>query len=158
MNNKYVLIRVDDRLIHGQVMTGWVTTTWASNIIVIDDALSEDDFMQNVFKMSLPDGLDLSVYSVNDAVDVLNDPSESRNTIVIVKTILTIKELILKGVDIRTINIGGMGAKVGRDPIYKNLAASPEEVKAIKDMIEEGRTVYFQTLPEQPKIDMKKLI
>ncbi|MBE6083621.1 MAG: PTS sugar transporter subunit IIB, partial [Tissierellaceae bacterium] len=52
-----VLTRIDDRLIHGQVMTAWVKQTKATRIIIIDDVVAKDDFMKKVLTMAAPPGI-----------------------------------------------------------------------------------------------------
>ena len=63
-----VLTRVDFRLIHGQVMTRWLTQTGANEIVTVDTTTSKDPFMVDVFKMAAPKGIRIKVYDVDQAV------------------------------------------------------------------------------------------
>lgn len=62
------LIRIDFRLIHGQVITKWFGSTMSNEIVIIDDDLSKDDFMTSIYEMSAPPGAKVTVYDVENAV------------------------------------------------------------------------------------------
>lgn len=63
MSNSIVLTRIDDRLIHGQVMTSWLNYTSATKIMVVDDRSAQDPFLKTVLKMQFPKMLDWGFYS-----------------------------------------------------------------------------------------------
>ncbi|WP_213974057.1 PTS system mannose/fructose/N-acetylgalactosamine-transporter subunit IIB [Tepidanaerobacter acetatoxydans] len=153
-----VLYRIDERLIHGQVMTAWLGTVGAENIAIIDDILSKDSFMQNIFKMAVPQEISVDILSVNDAINVLKKQSFKKRTIVLMKTIKTATRLIDAGVKIDSINLGGIGAAAGRKPFYKNVFASPEEVEMLKKLVNKGINVYYQVVPEQSAVSIKKIL
>lgn len=62
------LIRIDFRLIHGQVVNKWIKITRSNKIVVIDDSLASNEFMRSVYIMAAPPGVDVQVYSINDAI------------------------------------------------------------------------------------------
>ncbi len=66
--SEIVLTRIDDRLIHGQVMTAWVKKTRANQILIVDEEVAKDDFMSEILKMSAPSGIDILVKGLMDAV------------------------------------------------------------------------------------------
>lgn len=83
------LLRIDDRLIHGQVMTGWVKHINATKIIIIDDELVHDDFMISVLEMAVPNHMTLNIFNVAQAIDVLSnvkDDGEDDKIIILVKS------------------------------------------------------------------------
>ena len=63
------LLRVDNRLIHGQVATGWISKSGASKIVVIDDKSAANEMLRDVLELATPPGIALEVYSVAQAVD-----------------------------------------------------------------------------------------
>ena len=63
-----VLTRVDFRLIHGQVITRWLTQCQINEIVTVDTALSKDEFMQDVFKMAAPKGVKIKILDIDTAV------------------------------------------------------------------------------------------
>ena len=81
-----VLTRIDDRLIHGQVMTAWSRITNAEQVLVIDDGVAKDDFMINVLENAIPDTMAIGVFSKEDGVTFLSEPLEAP-TIILAKSL-----------------------------------------------------------------------
>lgn len=154
-----VLARIDDRLIHGQVVTSWVKQTNANRIIIIDDPLTKDIFMQRLLKATAPPGISVNIFTTDDAIKFLKeDPSVGENIIILVKVPEVIEALIDGGVLLDKVILGGMGAKEGRNRFNKNVSASPEEVECIKRILEKGVSMYYQMVPNEKAVDVKKII
>lgn len=79
-----VLTRIDDRLIHGQVMTAWIKQKNAVQVVVADDEVAEDDFMINVLEMAVPDEIAIGIFNRDDAVEFMKQGLEAP-TILLVK-------------------------------------------------------------------------
>lgn len=154
-----VLLRVDDRLIHGQVMTSWLNYSSANKIMVIDDNVAQDPFMKTVLKSAVPSNVGLGVFSVDKAADrLIKGFKADDRVIILVKYPKTILELMEKGVGIDHANIGGMGADAARKKFYKNISASDEEIEIFKRMIARGCRIEIQIIAEGAKIDVEKLL
>ena len=154
-----VLTRIDDRLIHGQVMTSWLTNTGANKIMVVDDLVAEDEFMKAVLKSCVPEGVQLAVYSVEDAVARLQQGFAAQDRVIIlVKYPKTLYDMMHRGIQFGGINIGGMAVNAGRRKFYKNIAASDEERQILKDMTAAGVRVEIQITAQDPVVDVAKLL
>ncbi|NPV43480.1 MAG: PTS sugar transporter subunit IIB [Firmicutes bacterium] len=154
-----VLTRIDDRLIHGQVMTAWVKYTSGNRIIIVDDAVAGDPFMEKVLKMAAPKGISVDVYNTDEGAEALKQEANPKErVIVLVKYPKTIKLLFEKGVSFKEINVGGMAAGPGRKKFYKNISASPEEKEIFKDLSEKGVEINIQIVPDDRPISVKKLL
>lgn len=154
-----VFTRIDDRLIHGQVMTSWVKHTQANKIIIVDDEVANDPFISRVLKMAVPSGVKVDIYNTEQAIEVLTLKNQNNNRIIILaKHPKTIYSLINNGVYIEKINVGGMGAGPGRKSIYKNISASQEEREIFKKIVSLGKRVYMQIVPDDKKVDIEKYI
>jgi len=154
-----VLTRIDDRLIHGQVMTAWVKYTSGNRIIIVDDAVAGDPFMEKVLKMAAPKGISVDVYNTDEGAEALKQEANPKErVIVLVKYPKTIKFLFEKGVSFKEINVGGMAAGPGRKKFYKNISASPEEKEIFKDLSEKGVEINIQIVPDDRPISVKKLL
>ncbi|QSQ08078.1 PTS system sorbose-specific EIIB component [Koleobacter methoxysyntrophicus] len=154
-----VLTRIDDRLIHGQVMTAWVKYTSGNRIIIVDDAVAGDPFMEKVLKMAAPKGISVDVYNTDEGAEALKQEANPKErVIVLVKYPKTIKFLFEKGVSFQEINVGGMAAGPGRKKFYKNISASPEEKEIFKDLSEKGVEINIQIVPDDRPISVKKLL
>ena len=127
-----VFYRIDDRLIHGQVMTGWSKVYQATRIFVVDDETAGDQFLCQVMKMAVPKDYDVHIYTVEQALEAIrNDPPELR-TIVLSKTPDVMQKLLDGGAPIKELNLGGMGYVAGRKMILRNIQVSPEELEQLK--------------------------
>lgn len=152
-----LLARVDDRLIHGQVMTAWMKVLCAKQIIIIDDAVSCDDFMIKVLELAAPKGVKVRVHGVRDAIELIKGGLDVPS-ILLTKTPVTYKRLVDEGVQLEAINLGGMGINQERRPLYKNLAASEVERAAIKEMLDGGIDVKIQVIPSNKAVEVAGLL
>jgi D-glucosaminate-specific PTS system IIB component len=151
-----VLIRIDDRLIHGQVMTGWAKVTLANRIMIIDDQVSKDPFMKSVLEMAAPPGMAVDVCSVEQAeAELAKESPAGERTIVLVKSPLTLKTFLEKGELTREIIVGGIGMAPGRKTLYRNISASKEEVETLKEFVSKGTKIFVQVVPDDRKVDIE---
>ncbi|KRM78546.1 PTS system mannose-specific transporter subunit IIB [Lapidilactobacillus dextrinicus DSM 20335] len=152
-----VLTRIDDRLIHGQVMTAWSKVTNAEQVIIVDDGVATDDFMINVLENAIPESMAIGVFTREDAVTFLSEPLEAP-TIILAKVPESLEYLIDHGIDIKEIDLGGMGAKQGRERIYHTISTSDSENDAFKRILDKGVNVFIQIMPQNDKVEMKDLL
>lgn len=151
-----LLVRVDDRLIHGQVMTAWMKTMPAKEIIVVDDKVAKDDFMLFVLQNAAPAGVNVKALTEQQAIETLKKGLD-KPTFILVKTPLSLKSCIEAGIDIKAINIGGMGMKQGRSTLYKNVSATEEEKECIRDFRSKGIDVFIQIIPSEKRYELDKI-
>lgn len=157
--SEIVLTRVDDRLIHGQVMTAWVKKTRANQILIIDEEVAKDDFMSEILKMSAPSGIEIAVKGLEEAVTFLQEQeTANKRLIILVKAPITIEALIDRGIVIDKLVVGGMGAKENRRVLYKNISASDEERETFKKLIDRGVPVVIHIIPDQKETDLSKYL
>lgn len=144
-----VLTRIDDRLIHGQVMTSWVNYVSGNRIIIVDDAVAKDQFIQKVLIMAAPPTIKVEVYDVEKAAEILKEESEENERIIIlVKYPQTIEKLIDKGVGIKKVIVGGMGAGPGRKRFYRNISLSEEEKITFSRLLDKGVKIDIRIVPD----------
>ncbi|WP_196593639.1 PTS sugar transporter subunit IIB [Pectinatus sottacetonis] len=154
-----VLVRIDDRLIHGQVMTSWLNFTQATKIMVIDNGVADDPFMKNVLKSAVPGNIGLGVFSVERAAERLQKGfKDIDKVIILVKFPKTLECLMDKGIKFEQINIGGMGANINRHQFYKNISASDEEKEIFKKILNKGCNLEIQIIAEDNKINVAKYL
>src|SRR5688500_6020561 len=105
-----VLFRVDERLIHGQVIVGWGSALHPDRIVVVDDDLAVSDWEQELYAMGLPDELTSSFESVADARDHLPDwRSDALRILVLTRDVSTMRRLADAGaMRGEEVNIGGI--------------------------------------------------
>lgn len=151
-----VLARIDDRLIHGQVMTAWVQHTGANEIVIVDDAVAKDDFLKMVITGAVPPKMQATVLTVADAATYLNNGDEKK-IIILAKGPAVYQQLLEAGVAIPAINLGGMGSNQDRSQLYKNISCSEEERGIFRKLIEQVE-VFIQVVPNTEKVSLGKII
>ena len=155
-----VLARVDDRLIHGEVVSVWTPSLNVNRIIIVDDGVAADSFNKRVIKALAPNGVKCNVYSVERGADILQRPSKEagEKVMVLTKTPITYVRMVELGCTFDAVNLGGMGLRDERTPFIKNVACSPDEITAIKELMDKGVHVYYQLVPEQQVIEAKDYV
>ncbi len=154
-----VYARIDDRLIHGQVMTHWLAHVEGNRIVIVDDGVAKDDFMASIITAAAPKEIKTEVLSVADAITKLTTPSSDNGRIVLLaKGPETYCELLKGGVPLKEVCLGGLGFKSGREKLYQNITASPAERLSLKELIDGGVDVYIQVVPNSERVDLKTLI
>lgn len=152
------LVRIDDRLIHGQVMTSWLNYIGSNKILVIDDSLAQDQFMINVLKTCVPGNVKLAVMDVENAVKRIEKGFAGDKCIILVKFPSTLKQLLDAGIIFDEINIGGMGIIPGRKAFYKSISASDAEKQIFKELIGSGSRMKIRIVSEDSEVDISKLL
>ena len=144
------MIRIDDRLIHGQIVAAWAKSLSIKRIWIVDDGVAKDTFITNVMKMVAPPDTELSITGSDEVGRLLPELDGSdKNTLILVKYPKVAKLLFDSGVLLRELNVGGMGANAERRKLFKNISASEEERKTLIELKEEGVKVYFQVTPHE---------
>jgi PTS system mannose-specific IIB component len=153
------LVRIDDRLIHGQVVALWVKHLQARRIVIVDDQVAKDTFLQIVLRGAAPPGVTVDVSTVEAAPQALARPeSERSKTIVLMKGPKTAVALRRAGVTFDTLNVGGMGAGPGRKQLYRNISASQEELDMFRALEALGVTAHIQIEPNGRAITVASLL
>ncbi|MBP3039033.1 PTS sugar transporter subunit IIB [Bacillaceae bacterium Marseille-Q3522] len=153
------LIRIDFRLIHGQVITRWLKQTNANRIIVIDNNLAKDPFMSQVYVMAAPPGVNVEMMSTDEAADSWKKNQLGNGKILILfKTVATALEASEKGIPLAKIQVGGLGAGPGRKVVFNQITLNQEDADKLKKLQEAGTEVIFQTVPEETPAGLDKIL
>jgi len=154
------LVRIDDRLIHGQVATQWVAEVSANTIIIVDDETANNEFMAMVCRGMAPLHIEVFVCTINEAVDKLKEVAEDskRKAIVLVKAPGVLLQLLDNGVNMKKIIVGGIGTRNDRKSFYKSIHVSDKEIGDFKEIINRGIELYVQMVPSDSGIPVSKLI
>ena len=153
------LVRVDDRLIHGQVVAVWLKSLPARRIIVVDDRTAADPFMTEVLEAAAPPGVAVEVLGVDPAAGEIARASEAHDpAYVLVRSPLTALELVRRGVSLSGLNVGALGMAPGRRPIHRSIAASDDELDALRTLEELGVRVILQPVPDDRPIPLASAV
>lgn len=154
-----VNVRIDDRLIHGQVAAVWSLSTKATRIMVVDDQVVHDPVNKEALKMACPQQCKLSILTAAKAAANLSAGKyEGEKVFIVAKSPKTIRDIIDHGYAIEAVNIGNMGGKQNTKMLKKAVSVSEEDIENFKYLADHGVKVSAQMVPTDEAIDFMKLI
>jgi mannose/fructose/N-acetylgalactosamine-specific phosphotransferase system component IIB len=149
------LLRVDDRLIHGQVVEGWVPFLKVDLVIVVSDAAAEDEVQTALMKMALPAEVGLLVLPVAEAAAALCSAKlASRKALVLVPGPAEALSLVEKGVAVDRINVGGLHYTVGKVQLGRALFLDEKDRLALRALAAKGVRLEGRALPADVEEDL----
>ncbi|WP_395530335.1 PTS system mannose/fructose/N-acetylgalactosamine-transporter subunit IIB [Enterococcus lactis] len=155
-------IRVDDRLIHGQVAVVWTKELNAPLLVVANDEAAKNEVMQMTLKMAVPNGMKLLIRSVDDAINIFNDPrGADKRIFVIVNSVSDANKIAQNVENIETVNVANAGRFDKSDPstkkmIFPSVQLNPNELAAAKELAKLDRVnSYNQVLPSNSQLSLK---
>lgn len=143
------LVRVDDRIIHGQITTRWTKARNVHGIIVVGDAVAEDNLRQRVLKAAA-NNYPLGVYNEDIGVEKIKKAMESdKDYFIIAESPIVFANLVRKGVDLGgEINIGPMNHKPGAKALGETTSLTEKDYEAFEYLSEQGYKLNFQVIPD----------
>ncbi len=153
------LVRVDDRLIHGQVIVGWVQALGVDRIVVVDDDVADNAWQQELYTLGTPPSLKLDFVSVTDAPALMARVVESKDTtIVLLGTVATAVRLCATVESIDALNLGGIHDGSGRTKRLPYLYISDEEADALKALAGRGVKITARDVPTARSVPLEELL
>ena len=143
-----VLTRVDDRLIHGQVVVGWAQALRAQRIALVDDTVSASPWEQELYSLGVPPGLAVEYVSVDRAAERFAEwQADGVRTIVLVPDVPTVVRLCERTPAVARINVGGLHDQTGRAQRLTYVYLSEDEASQLRRLTEQGIEVTAQDVP-----------
>ena len=153
------LVRIDDRLIHGQVVVKWLRYVECDEVLIVDDQLAQDSFMQTVLRLAAPPEVPVRVVAGGEAPGKLAAAGAGgRRTMILLKAPQTALALLNDGVAFSELNVGGLASGPRTRRLYKSVSASAEQIAALREIAARGVRVYFQMVPEDRPVEMADVL
>ncbi|MGL5935823.1 MAG: PTS system mannose/fructose/N-acetylgalactosamine-transporter subunit IIB [Cetobacterium sp.] len=140
-------VRIDDRLIHGQVVTTWMKKFSIEQVIVIDNKIAKNEIQIQALNMTAPSNIKLNVFDVEKFSEIYKKVEIKRETLLLFTNPMDVLDCLKNGVEFPTLNVGGMKHREGREKLTKAVAASLEEKEAFRSILEKGVNVEVQMVP-----------
>lgn len=150
------LVRVDDRLVHGQVVEGWLRVIQADRVVVVCDRAAADPLQKGMMRLALPDEVMLDVWPVTEALREwprLVDRSE--RVLVLLPGIKELRTLVEGGAVPPGVNLGGVHDGPGRRPVTANLFLSDEDRSHLAVVLDRRVAVETRALPGDAVLPME---
>ena len=152
-------IRMDNRLIHGQILVSWNSALNIDHLIVTNDKVAEDPMQVTLLKAVTPIGVKVSVLPIKECVEYCLSPeAEEENIFVITKFPEDGLALIENGLSIDTLNLGNQAFVRGAKKLSNSVYLTEEGVKALKKIHEKGINLTCRMLPKDSKSEFWPVI
>ena len=152
------LYRIDDRLIHGQVVVGWGQPLDIGFIVLVDDTVAASDWEQELYRMGVPPEMDLYFHTTADAIEAIpRYRADPRRGLLLTGDIDTMRRLV-DGAGVVTVNIGGIHSRAGRTQRLRYVFLSPDEETALRALAERGAGVTAQDVPGARPVSLTDLL
>ncbi len=153
-----LLYRIDDRLIHGQVVVGWGQPLDVGFIVLVDDSVATSDWEQELYRMGVPPNMEVYFNTVEDAVRELPKyRSDPRKGILLTGNIETMRR-IAEQAHVDAVNVGGLHARPGRVQRVRYVFLTPQEEQELRALAAGGVRVTSQDVPGARPIPLESLL
>lgn len=152
-------VRIDGRLIHGQVANLWTSYLNITRIMVVDEVAANNDIDKAGLRLACPAGVNLSVLPVEKAAANINEGRyDSQRVLLVTRTPQTILQLVEAGVNLPEVNAGNMPKTDLTRPIRKTVHVTEDDVEVFRKLSEKGMKLTAQLVPNEEKVDLMKLL
>jgi mannose/fructose/N-acetylgalactosamine-specific phosphotransferase system component IIB len=153
-----VLYRIDDRLIHGQVVVGWGQPLDVKFIVLVDDTVAGAEWEQDLYRMGVPPEMEVYFHTVADAIAAIpRYRTDPRKGILLTGDIATMRSLV-EGAGIDAVNVGGIHARAGRVQRMRYVFLTPDEEAQLRALADRGVVVTAQDVPGARPVALEQLL
>ena len=153
------LFRIDDRLIHGQVVLGWAKPLKSERILLCDDDVSRNEWEKELYTSCVPQSLKALICNVEETFNILStDIKPNDKTIVLVRDPQVVINIVNRGYIPGKINLGGIHFSDNRKKYLSYLYLNEEEIAQIHWLLDKGIIIYCQDIPTGRNRDVLEVI
>lgn len=146
------LLRVDHRLLHGQVAFSWTQYVGADCILIANDNVPDDELRKTTIKLAKPPSVKLVIKNINDSIEsIKSGVTDKYNLFIVVESVNDAWRIASAVEEIKSINLGGIKAKEGSKNISKAINLLPEEIEQLQQLVGKGVEVEIRQIPNDRK-------
>jgi len=149
------LVRIDDRLIHGQVVLGWARVLNADRIVVANDRIAANDWERKLYAASVPPHVGVTFTAVNGAESA---SAEGQSVILLFETVADLDAAVRSGARFEEVNVGGLHYREGASEVLPYVYLSDEERAVLKKLSETGVRLVARDIPGNPAVDLRPFL
>jgi mannose/fructose/N-acetylgalactosamine-specific phosphotransferase system component IIB len=153
------LARIDDRLIHGQVVLGWVPVVKPDRIVVACNRVAASDWERRFYASCVPQEIRTSFFSVDEAAQQIDsDPYKGEQLLVLFESAEDVWKLVNAGIGLKEVNVGGLHYREGSVELLPFVFVIPEERSFLRELVKRGITLSAQDVPSNPARVINSLV
>ena len=155
------VLRIDDRLIHGQIVTKWINEAHASQILVVDDKVAGDKTLQMILKIGVPSGVKLTMLSKKEAIEFLAKDTSNDKALMLIRNPAEAEAFFDLGFKIDEINLGNVSntkSVTGRTKLLDYIYVEEADIEALNKIKDRGINIVTKAIPEERARDIFDLI
>lgn len=142
-------LRIDDRLVHGEIVALWIPRLGVDTVVVANDTYANNPMLSMTLTLAKPRGCDMPVLTVDNAIAFLNDPAHEREKILVVCNCLQDAEKLVSACEeIKEVNVGAVRSAPGKKQVDLKVFLDEDDIRIIQELEAKGRTIYQQTKPD----------
>lgn len=154
MTQATAFLRIDDRLIHGQVIVGWLPEIRPNRLVVVNDKISEDFMRQELMALSVPPEVELTFFSTSE----ISADAVSEQSFILVASPRDAWACLEKGIVPRRFNVGGMHSRDSKEEIFEALHVDHEDRQYFDKLLEAGVNPVFQPTPQNEPMPLSDIL
>ncbi|MBI4376632.1 MAG: PTS sugar transporter subunit IIB [Elusimicrobia bacterium] len=152
-------MRIDDRLVHGQVVEGWIPFLRANAVMIVSDEAAADETQQALMRMALPESVELEILPVGRAArHAAWSPSDPRRLLVLAPGPKEVLSLLEHGARFSRVNVGGLHYTAGRVQLGRAIFLGEQDMDALRKISERGVRLEGRALPAEKELDILQMI
>jgi mannose/fructose/N-acetylgalactosamine-specific phosphotransferase system component IIB len=153
------LARIDDRLIHGQVVLGWVPVVKPNRILVACDRVAASDWERKFYASCVPPEIPTTFLSIDQTAQSLTaEPFASEQLLVLLESAEDAWKLVSAGVALKEVNVGGLHYREGAVELLPFVFVTPEDRVCLRELVKKGVTLSAQDVPSNPARIINSLV
>ncbi|MBU0553788.1 PTS sugar transporter subunit IIB [Myxococcota bacterium] len=150
--------RVDNRLVHGQIIATWLPHLRLQRIIIANDQVPNNPLQIAMSRMAIPQGVEFEVWPIEETATWLNGrEGETTRTLILLETISDARRLF-NDAPFDTLNIGNIHHGPGRHAITSAVFLGPDDIELLKELMDQGVAIEIQSLPVQNPINLNDML
>ncbi len=149
------LVRVDNRLIHGQVVSTWIPHLKVDRVVVVDDEAASSPLMQAAMSMAVPPHLDVAIIPRSEAD--LRSIAQTRERVLVLVRDVANAEAVLQQAPVPLLNLGNVHFGEGRTAVSPSVFLSAAEVETLGRIAARGTEIEARAVPSDHKVGLEEL-
>ena len=142
------MVRIDDRLIHGQVVLGWSRVLKPDRIAVANDRIAKNSWERRFYTASVPPHIKVSFLTLDEtAIELLNNLYKNEAVLMLFEAVRDVYTIVQKGVQLDEINIGGLHHREGAEELLPFVFLTEEDRRLLRELVKRGVTLRAQDVP-----------